>query len=73
MQSQALPKFDDLHLFTGFCAPFRLYGTAKNVSGVVELIPDGPLVDSERLTVEQDVAVAEAAIAALGPELRKLW
>jgi hypothetical protein len=41
VQSQALPKFDDLHLFTGFCAPFRLYGMAKTMlSGVVELIPD---------------------------------
>jgi hypothetical protein len=42
------------------------------LSGVVELIPDGPLVDSERLTVEQDVAVAEAAVAALGPEISEV-
>ena len=42
------------------------------LSGVVELIPDGPLVDSERLTVEQDVSVAEAAIAALGPEISEV-
>ena len=68
MQSRALPKFDDLHLFTGFRAPFRYTGRPRMLSGAVELIPDGPLVDSQRLTVEQDVSVAEAAIAALGPE-----
>ena len=119
---QAIPKFDDLHLFTGFCAPFRLYGTAKNVvrrgrthpsrsqaatarifdkatfdlarmsqpgaplhriqetnvgkvGGGIPVTLNGSIVGAVGAsagTVEQDVAVADAAIAALGPEISEV-
>ena len=61
VQSQALPKFDDLHLFTGFCAPFRLYGTAKTMlSSLTE----------SRLTA--DAGSVAAAIVALGPGISEV-